>query len=181
METRNVFIDTSIFINHNYNYRSTVFQNFVRLARDERAKVFITDITIREIEAHIEADISASTQASSQFKSDARILRNIDQPEINALFSDIDEPSAIDELKQQLQEFLRYVKATILPTTDVDIAAVFNKYFSKQPPFSEGKKKYEFPDAFVLEALEQWCDDQDELLYVVSTDNDLKPLPNKTK
>jgi hypothetical protein len=30
---------------------------------------------------------------------------------------------------------------------------VLDLYFARRPPFGEGKKKSEFPDAFVLEAL----------------------------
>lgn len=174
MQTRNVFIDTSIFIGLNYNYRSPVFKNLARLARDERANVFIIDITIREIEAHIDEDISKSLQASSKFKNAARILRNIDKPETNALFLDIDERSAKILLKTQLQEFLREAKATILPTSDVSIESVFDRYFDMQPPFGEGKKKHEFPDAFVVEALENLCMHNNDLMYIVSTDQDMQ-------
>lgn len=45
---------------------------------------------------------------------------------------------------------------------------------SKKPPFGETKKKDEFPDAFVLAALEGWCEKNNERIYVASTDPDLK-------
>ena len=62
----------------------------------------------------------------------------------------------------------------MLPTTEVSIDTVFDKYFGKRPPFGEGKKKSEFPDAFAIGAIEVWCKKNNEKMYVVSTDRDLK-------
>ena len=174
METRNIFIDASIFIGQNYNYKSAVFENISRLAKASQAKVFVTDITIREVRAHIEEDVSKAIQASSKFKKDARVLRNIEGTPFEEIFQEIDESGALKLLYGQLDEFLNEVGATILPTSDVSVTAVFDKYFRKKPPFGDGKKKAEFPDAFTLEALEAWCSKNDERMYVVSTDPDLR-------
>ena len=62
-----------------------------------------------------------------------------------------------------------------------DVAKVFSQYFNHQLPFGKNKKKNEFPDAFVLSALEKFsrdnddCLDKDEYRYVVlSQDCDIK-------
>jgi len=55
-------------------------------------------------------------------------------------------------------------------------ATVFELYFSGKPPFSvSGKKKNEFPDAFVFEAAKQhMVNHPNDILLVVSKDNDWK-------
>lgn len=174
METRNIFLDACIFIGKNYNYRNTDFEQLSRLAQSGQANVFVTDITIREVEAHIEIDISKAIQASKRFQNSARVLKNIDDSPFKELFQKINETKSNETLKCQLSTFLNEIGATVLPTSEVSIDAVFDKYFGKRPPFGEGKKKSEFPDAFAIGAIEAWCKKNDERMYIVSTDGDLK-------
>ena len=68
----------------------------------------------------------------------------------------------------------------MLPTSEVSIDAVFDQYFGRRPPFGEGKKKSEFPDAFAIGAIEAWCKENDERMYIVSTDGDLKEYCKKS-
>ena len=57
-----------------------------------------------------------------------------------------------------------------------DPAAVFSLYFEGSPPFAaSGKKKNEFPDAFVFDAVKQHMEKHpNDILLVVSKDNDWK-------
>ncbi|NES96832.1 MAG: DUF4935 domain-containing protein [Desertifilum sp. SIO1I2] len=54
----------------------------------------------------------------------------------------------------------------------VSLIDVCASYFSGSPPFGEGKKKYEFPDAFALLALQREAKDRNKMIYVVSGDSD---------
>lgn len=146
METGNIFIDASIFIGQNYNYRSTDFDQLSRLAKSGQANVFVTDITIREVEAHIETDISEAISALKKFQKNSRVrvLKNLDDPPFKELFQEINETKSNETLKCQLSTFLNEISATVLPTSDVSIDAVFDQYFSKRPPFGEGKKSRNF-------------------------------------
>jgi hypothetical protein len=53
--------------------------------------------------------------------------------------------------------------------TAVDPRVIFEKYFHRKPPFDATKSK-EFPDAFVIEALANWCKENRATMYVVTTD-----------
>ena len=174
METRNVFIDTSIFIGQNYNYQNDVFDSLRRQVVSNQIKVYVTDITVREVEAHIEADVSKAIQEFSNLKKKARIFRNINESPFKSFFQEIDEAKVCKELKGQFAEFLDQIDAQILSTNKVSIEAVFDKYFGKHPPFGTGKKKAEFPDAFVIETLESWCKENGEKIYVISSDTDVE-------
>ena len=91
MKTRNVFIDTCIFVGKNYNYRATEFRQLSRLANLDRANVVATDITIREVEARLDADVSMAIRASKSFQKGAKPLRNIDRSPCREIFQEIDE------------------------------------------------------------------------------------------
>lgn len=57
----------------------------------------------------------------------------------------------------------------------VKISELMQRYFKELPPFSAGgKKKYEFPDAVALLALEAWAISHETKAIVCSTDNDWK-------
>jgi hypothetical protein len=173
LETRNVFVDTSTFIEQNYSFHGAVFQNLLRLCANGQAKVFVTDITYREVIAHIEEDIAKACQACARLQRDARILRNLPHPPFVGLFERIDPNSTTAELILQFKAFLERISTETLSTSSVSIESVFDKYFLRKPPFGEGKKKDEFPDAFSLQALENWCEAREELMYVVSADGDM--------
>jgi hypothetical protein len=51
---------------------------------------------------------------------------------------------------------------------------VFDAYFQLKPPFGVGKKKDEFPDAFSIATVREWCEENDEEIYIISTDGDLQ-------
>lgn len=79
----------------------------------------------------------------------------------------------LDLSQKAIETYNRYYsEATVLPYADS--SEVFRKYFESEPPFSDKKdKKAEFPDAFVLGALEKYLENNpDTCVMVVSNDND---------
>jgi hypothetical protein len=64
---------------------------------------------------------------------------------------------------------LHELNATQHDTGNLSIGPVLDQYFGRKPPFDTDNSK-EFPDAFALHALEQWCRRYDEKMYVVSKD-----------
>ncbi len=75
-----------------------------------------------------------------------------------------------NELKSQWEQFKSHFTVEDLPLVG-DLDRVVNWYFSVEPPFSAGKKK-EFPDAFILSALEAYHNDHKANIAVVSGDGD---------
>lgn len=173
METRFVFIDSSIIIGQNYNYRGAAFESLLRLSGSGQACVIVSDIVVREVQAHIAADVSRASQASTKFRKDARVLRNLGSTSYSDMFAEIDEDEAIAALNTQLDEFIAATNATVLDTSSVSVGIILGKYFGGEPPFGDGKKKSEFPDAINVEALEAWSAESNEKVYVVSSDSDL--------
>ena len=78
-----------------------------------------------------------------------------------------------DILERELAAFSEFFMGAInLPYPKPEV--VFQKYFSNQAPFAEtGKKKDEFPDAFVLESLIDYLKKNEDIsIIAVSTDLD---------
>ncbi len=75
-----------------------------------------------------------------------------------------------NELKSQWEQFKSHFVVEELPLVG-DIDRVVGWYFSVEPPFSEKKNK-EFPDAFILSALESYHNDHKANIAVVSGDGD---------
>ena len=76
----------------------------------------------------------------------------------------------IADLQQQFQEFILRTKAEIIDTAALPAGPVFEKYFATEPPFGTGNKKSEFPDAFAINGLVEWTNNNPEPLYVISGD-----------
>ena len=77
------------------------------------------------------------------------------------------------ELKSQWEQFKSHFTVEELPLVG-DINRVVDWYFSVQPPFGKGKKRKEFPDAFILSTLESYFKDHKANIAVVSGDGDLR-------
>lgn len=174
LRTRNVFIDTSIFRAANFNFRSTAFRTLTELARQHRLFVKISDITQNEVEAQLRALVEEAVQELNRFRSKAYILRNLRSPQVRQLFEPLDANASYQELLDQFRSFVLDANLECIVSDAVSPGRVFNKYFLLRPPFGDGKKKSEFPDAFVIEALLQWCEKNDAAMFVISSDNDLK-------
>jgi hypothetical protein len=174
MQTPHVFIDTNIFINQNYDYESTAFKQLVTLAQAEKIFIYLTTITLREVEAHIEEDVHKAHEAFEGFriKPQLKILKNIADPPLHGIFRGFDVEQSKEVLLNQFRKFLLDARIHVLEIADIPVDEIFDKYFSYTPPFGE-KKKHEFPDAFALAALEQWCKDSSGRMYVISSDLDM--------
>jgi hypothetical protein len=129
------------------------------------------DLTLREVENNMRE--AAKTAHSKLGQSDFSVLRTLP---LFRRFNDIYGDERIFEyLYKGFHKFITISKTKIILSDGVSSASVFHRYFNKLPPFTgDGKKnrKGEFPDAFALEAVNQWCSTNRERAYLVSTDSD---------
>lgn len=132
----------------------------------------ITKITIAEVESNIRQGVIEAEQAIEKAKKQARILRNSTTGTLSSIFEAWDKERVIEELINRFHNFLKEFEVVVLGYAEVDAENVFNLYFNKKPPFGDGKKKEEFPDAFVMEILESWGTSEQQSIFLVSSDND---------
>ncbi len=174
MITPHVFLDTQVFRKLNFNYNSDTFQQVIEFTKREKIFLYSTTITIKEVEAHLVREVQSAKTTLNKARKECQILSNLVDAQFDRLFHSFDAEKIIEKLIEQFANFTKETNTKLLPITDVPIEDIFKKYFQSEPPFREGKKKYEFPDAFVLAAIENWCINNKQKIYIVSGDQDIK-------
>lgn len=169
MEKDVVFIDTSVFKANNYFSATSKINKLAELASKGRISIVLTSITEAEIIRHLARDIENARK--SVRKKDNEVLRNISGTE--EFFSALDKVNAEEAATKMMKSFIRKSSAYVIGLDYCkDIDGIFKKYFKQEFPFSEKKQK-EFPDAFVLAALESYNRSNPNKMVVLSTDPDM--------
>jgi hypothetical protein len=176
LEAIDVFLDTSVFVALNYSYGNPLFEALRERVNQGKARLVIPSTTIEEVKAHIRKDITSAAQALKKARNDARILRNSQSIDVSLLFEKFDSATVEKELIDQFEVFLHDLKAEVVQIEQADIKHIFNLYFNSESPFRPGKKKFEFPDAFALSALNEWATDCKVKLHVASGDKDMQGI-----
>ena len=153
---------------------STAFRSLFSLCRINKAFLKLTDITVRELDDHLASELTDALKARDGGMAKLKILRNLDWPSLSNIFTPLEHSNLYSHLHTKLHAELKNAKAEILPAMNINAGIIFQKYFDREPPFGPAKKKAEFPDAFVVSALETWCTTKKQSMYVVSTDPDMQ-------
>ena len=174
LETRHIFIDTSIFIAANFHYQSSTFRQLVALASESYLFVHLTPVTVGEVKANIRERVEAAHRAVQKCKKEAMVLRHLPGDTYKGLFVDFAAGDVERSLVQKFETFVSESRADVISLNGAPVDRVFSQYFSSSPPFGSGQKKSEFPDAFALAALSEWCATKGKKIYVISKDGDME-------
>ena len=173
LETRNIFLDTEVFRSCDHNLETDLMWVLGCYMDDAVFDVHTTDVTLREVARQLllrEKEVTASAnQAAKKLRRwNIRYRRKQDRLPVPDLLSEPTEPCAA------YREFERIVRhewgATEHRAADLLAGPVIDWYFANKPPFDAPNSKNEFPDAFALLALEDWCSRTEQRIYVVSRD-----------
>lgn len=173
LESRLVFIDTSAYESKNYQFSEHALGKLCNLLESRKLHLLITQITINEIKSHLLAKSEESARAIKKIQKDAMFLRNTPELACHGIFEKVNSEDIYKIALDKFEEFLNKSSAEIVDIKNVDSSIVFKKYFNSEPPFGGTHKKYEFPDAFALEAVSKASKDRGHSLYVVSEDGDM--------
>ncbi|EIL85356.1 PIN domain-containing protein [Bacillus altitudinis] len=167
----NIFLDTQVYETKQFNFLNKDILRLKRFIDDGIVELFITPITIKEIEDHIRREIQHSRQFINGLKENAKILLNYE------IYKPIWDRQTIKQAEIKLLEdfrrFLVDINVNEVTISGTYVNQIFESYFEGMPPFSS-KKKDEFPDAFAIYSLLEWAENKEQVLYVVSGDNDFK-------
>ncbi|MBK7872517.1 MAG: DUF4935 domain-containing protein [Saprospiraceae bacterium] len=184
LKTDIVFIDTSVFVNENFLHGNKI-KELKKYGGTGYLKIKIIDITYNEVlkkmKEFLEKAKSKYKQVDKTLQSqEIRILKNIER--YTSYFSPIkiDIEKEFSELKRLLDNFIDDANIEIISSDFASIKEVFDKYFMAALPFeNNNEKKNEFPDAFVLNAIEKWCMKFNKKVILLSNDNGMKNYQNK--
>ena len=171
-----VFIDTSVFIAENYFAPGNRIHTLRRLAEEGKINLVMSEITIQEVRKHI---ISQVRDSWKQFDKVCKVFRNCE--DIDKWRKSTNDKKESEHYLSRLDDFLKTPNLKILDYSYCsDTAEVFTAYFERKKPFGEGKKKDEFPDAFVLIALEKYAAETKQNVIVLTEDSDMAGYESKT-
>lgn len=169
-----VFLDTSIFDGQQYNFQSTALSTFVPVCAERSVNLLLPDPTEREIKRHMMEWSQRASKALEEARRKAPFLAKwkglpTDSIAFEKLKSDI-HMLALGEWGM----FLHALKVVRLDYQSVDMRRVMDWYDRIEPPFRDGPKRKEFPDAFALAMLEKYAKSEKGSVAVVSEDPDFK-------
>lgn len=169
-----VLVDTSAFTEANSDFiglNSSLLPSFFDAASEKEIVLLTHPILDREIQKHMED--------SSIYKEYQKLISQLGKCKDVLLLAEcndielFEKITAFDVKAKTHEAFMdNYKNAVRLGYPDPEI--IFEQYFAAKPPFSAtGKKKNEFPDAFVIESAKQYLvEHPNEVLLVVSKDGD---------
>jgi len=112
-------------------------------------------------------------------KPKSRILRNLTEYELIEK-SPITVDKSIEELSSKWETIINVSKIKTISSDNSNIDEIFSLYYNQKPPFSSsGKKKYEFPDAFIIKSIDTWCSVNREKMIILTKDNDFYGYKSK--
>jgi hypothetical protein len=169
-----VFLDTSAYVASNFSFRSNEFQELIGLCNSGEVKIITTDITVNEVKKKIHDGVNSAKTILKRMRSEARILYRVGNNNFAPIFAPFDSKHIEAELVNNFNSFLQKVSSLFLEASCIPGKKVFELYFEQQPPFGPDGKKDEFPDAFVLEKLNEWAQATNSHICIVSTDADFE-------
>ena len=177
-----IFIDTSIFESENF-FLGRNLKNLCDLSKDNIVELKITNIVYEELKQRIKANIlksQISTKKSLQtLNGDGKILKNIKSLQNLYSLLNIDFHNVEIQLLKKLDDFLKEFNFEIINSNISDVNEVFNNYFNTKPPFKDGAKKNEFPDAFSINTIKKWAEKNYEKVIFLTNDSDFLEISIK--
>lgn len=172
------FLDTQTYVARNFNFDSGVLKTLQNHLDEDDCHLLITDVNVREVRRHLSRKSAEAVTVIKGAQKDAMVLRNIPGLPWNGIFEKVTAQQIESYLLENFERFLDNPRIEIVPVSGVNIEEVFDAYFNECPPFATSGKKSEFPDAFILSAVNKISRDREYKLYVVSEDRDVKSYCN---
>jgi len=178
----NIALDTSFIEAQNF-LAGKLLYDLADLGAKKYASIYITDIVYREVLARFASRVNEEDSKIKQVKktiaSSLRVLKNFDDYQNYFTLPTLDEDQVINEFKEKFDQWISKSNLTIIPTDDLTIGKVFKDYFDNKPPFSQGEKKHEFPDAFSFLALQDYFTKKKRKCLFVTHDKDFNGMETK--
>lgn len=177
LRTREVFLDTEAYRRVGFDTSKPSLEALSGHVAEDRLQLHLTDITLSEIRRQIAADAQEAMEAIKRARSMAAKWRRR-APKALGKGPKLKRPIDTEAVAQEAFEHFR---DSLAPFTQHFVAQqkgtdIFRAYFDREPPFDgqAGKSVKEFPDAFVIFALEEWCLFNNTFMYVVTGDGAMR-------
>lgn len=174
LQSRFIFIDTNTYISKNFQFKTFELARLNNYIYSEDLTLLITDVNVREVKKHIELKSKEAYADLKQIRKSAMILRNVMDLNCAGIFASVSAEDICSRINAQFDYFIEGPNVKVIDVTGADVKEIFDDYFLEKPPFDQANKKSEFPDAFILSAINKLSKKRGDKLYVVSNDGDFK-------
>ncbi len=176
-----VIIDTSVYYKNQCDFVSlnkSIIPLFLKLIQRNNITLLTHPILEHEIRKHI-MDSSILTSVQELLNRAKKCKNQLELIGVSSeeLVRKVQALKLDNQLKEAFSEY--YKEAIALPYVSADV--VFEDYFKNLPPFSPtGKKKSEFPDAFIIKGLVEYCNNTPDMhVLAIADDSDWKQALDK--
>jgi hypothetical protein len=174
LQTRNVFIDTECYIRTKLNLDNIVFNTFKNLCSSSELHHVTTSTVKLEVNRKIDESIKEAVDALTKFQRAGQILNSLHSADLQPLFKKVEEDEVNAIAKQRFNKYLAECNSDIAYAEEIDGEDILTRYFERKAPFTKDKDN-EFRDSISLLSLKNWLETQeDEKAYVVSGDKALE-------
>lgn len=173
--TKKVFIDTEYFIRKKFNFEIQSFSKFQTLCEMGELEHITTPVIIGECKSNLREILTASIEARKKFLKTGDVLLHLGKgnEKIQALFAEIDDEEIYSKAEQAFDVYIQKSLTSIISVKDINGEELIKRYFEALPPFGKNNKKFEFPDAVTLLAIQEFLQ-AGQKVYIVSQDSDLR-------
>ena len=168
-----LYIDTQVFVRNSYRFDTQAFTQLLDTFVKGGIRLLIPEMMERELLRKLDEQAEKVAQALINAHKTHPIpsLSLVDLPPKDELKS-----KCYDEMVRQWETFKEHFRVEELPLVERNLKEAVEWYFRKEPPFSNPKKPKEFPDAFILSALEHYHKEHKANIAVVSGDGDFQEV-----
>jgi hypothetical protein len=178
-----ILVDTSIFYSNGLRLEKGLLKKLAQFKKSP-IELLLPDVVKNEVKSHLESEIKKSRMALKKALDNAGDYLFFEGSELNDAKQILIDSKEIEGLAEsRVDKFMDTTGALVLETGDyVSVSDLLSKYFANEPPFAEaGKKKYEFPDAIVLMAVEAWAGNHDLSVLAIAKDGDWEQYCEKSE
>ena len=167
-----LYIDTNIFVGNHLRFDTKSFTALKETFSPKGLRLLVPEIMERELLRHFhrKAVEAAGQIIEAHTNYPANELALVELPPQQEI-----ETKCLEEMKNQWSEFMEYFVVEKLPIVG-NLEEVVDWYFEICPPFLEKpkSKQKEFPDAFIISALDHYHKQHHANIAVISADGDFR-------
>lgn len=181
----NITVDTNVFEAAKYDLSESSVLSLLRdYVKAEKIKLYISNIVLREIDAHL-GKIGSGLYTKIRKNRKELLEKACDQiiktSNLELYVTIPDKHIIIKNIRDSFNEYIKSIDPVIFDNSTIIIDDVLDDYFSIEPPFAEsGEKRKEFPDAFIAKQIRANFKSEDTLV-IISNDEGFKAACQKDR
>jgi hypothetical protein len=169
LQTHHIFLDTEVYRQLGHNPDSPPLKALADHITANGLVLHTTDITLAEIRRQLREFVGKTEVAMSQARKQLGRWQKRHPHLVPVGVPEFDSDAVAQAAYEHFDSAATRWNVKRHIATDIPALQIFQKYFARQQPFASQDSK-EFPDAFVVRALEKWCEENVERMYVITAD-----------